>query len=148
MNSYFSLNYLFAIFIITLLLFIFNNNVLAHSPSFLEQEIDDNTSDWIDMSTNQIYKKVKEKYTDITSVDYYSDGKTLNATLWLLFPFKEKPPIKELDYGMFIDADFNSKTGYGGMDYKVELQWKNNSWNKVIETWSRNGKELYHSTLY
>ena len=67
----------------------------------------------------------------------------MNATLWLLFPFKENPPINEVDYGMFIDADFNSKTGYGGIDYKVEMQWKNESksWDKVIETWSRNGKE-------
>jgi hypothetical protein len=119
------------------------HNSYADSPSFLEQEIGDNTSDWIDMSINQINKKVLEKYTDITSIDYFSDGKTLNATLWLLFPFKEEPPRKEVDYGMFIDADFNSKTGYGGMDYKVELQWINESksWNKVIETWSRNGKE-------
>ena len=51
--------------------------------------------------------------------------------------------MKEVDYGMFIDADFNSKTGYGGLDYKVELQWKNESksWTKVVETWSKNGKE-------
>ena len=133
---------------ITCLIFFFifinnNNNSYADSPSFLEQEIGDNISDWIDMSNNQIQKKVREKYTDITSIDYFSDGKTLKATLWLLFPFKEEPPRKEVDYGMFIDADFNSKTGYGGMDYKVELQWKNESksWDKVIETWSRNGKE-------
>jgi hypothetical protein len=126
--------------LIFFLIFINYNNSYADSPSFLEQEIGDNTTDWVDMSKNQIYKS-REKYTDITSVDYYSDGKNLNATLWLLFPFKEKPPIKEVDYGMFIDADFDSKTGYGGMDYKVELQWKNNSWTKVIETWSRNGKE-------
>lgn len=119
------------------------DNSYATSPSFLEQEIGDNTSDWIDMNTNQIQKKIREKYTDIISVDYFSDGKTLNATLWLLFPFKESPPMKEVDYGMFIDSDFDSKTGYGGMDYKVELQWKNESklWDKVVETWSRNGKD-------
>ncbi|HJS64507.1 MAG TPA: hypothetical protein VJ767_06580 [Nitrososphaeraceae archaeon] len=143
MNSYYKNNYFFIIFLATFLLFIYSNNGYADSPSFLEQEIGDNTTDWVDMSTNQIQKKVKEKYTDITSVDYFSDGKTLNATIWLLFPFKETPPMKEVDYGMFIDADFNSKTGYGGLDYKVELQWKNESksWTKVVETWSKNGKE-------
>ena len=63
------------------------------------------------MSTNKIVKElVIQKYTDITSVDYFSDGKTLNATLWLLFPFKEVPPMHEVDYGMFIDTNFNSKT--------------------------------------
>jgi hypothetical protein len=127
--------------VIFFLIFITTEISYADSPSFLEQEIGDNPSDWIDMINNQTQNKSREKYTDITSVDYYSDGKILNATLWLVFPFKEKPPMKEVDYGMFIDADFNSKTGYGGMDYKVELQWNNNSWNKVIETWSRNGKE-------
>jgi hypothetical protein len=134
-------DFVFIFSLIFYLIFI-NNNSYADSPSFLEKEIGDNTSDWVDMSKNQIYKK-GEKYTDITSVDYFSDGKTLNSTLWLLFPFKEEPLMKEVDYGMFIDADFDSKTGYGGMDYKVELQWKNESksWNKVIETWSRNGKE-------
>ena len=94
------------------------------------------------MSTNEIVEKlVIQKYTDITSVDYYSDGRFLNATLWLLFQFKGEPTMREVDYGMLIDADFNSKTGYGGVDYKVELQWRKeiSSWNKVIETWSRNG---------
>ena len=136
-------NFVFITSIIFFLIFIHNNNSYADSLSFLEQEIGDTTSDWINMNNNQIQKKVKEKYTDITSVDYFSDGKALNATLWLLFPFKENPPINEVDYGMFIDADFNSKTGYGGIDYKVEMQWKNESksWDKVIETWSRNGKE-------
>jgi len=94
------------------------------------------------MSTNKIVEKlVIQKYTDITSIDYYSDGRFLNATLWLLFPFNQEPTMREVDYGMLIDADFNSKTGYGGVDYKVELQWRKetSSWNKVIETWSRNG---------
>ena len=114
----------------------------ADSPPFLEQEIGDNITDWINMSTNEIVEKlVIQKYTDITSVDYYSDGRFLNATLWLLFQFKGEPTMREVDYGMLIDADFNSKTGYGGVDYKVELQWRKeiSSWNKVIETWSRNG---------
>lgn len=135
--------FIFITSLISFSILINNNNAYGDSPSFLEQEIGDITNDWIDMKKNQIYDKMGEMYTDITSVDYYSNGKMLNATLWLKFPFKEKPPMKEVDYGMFIDADFNSKTGYGGMDYKVELQWKNESkvWNKVIETWSRNGKE-------
>jgi hypothetical protein len=135
--------FIFITSLISFLILINTNDVYGDSPSFLEQEIGDITNDWIDMKKNQIYDKIGEMYTDITSVDYYSNGKMLNATLWLKFPFKEKPPMKEVDYGMFIDADFNSKTGYGGMDYKVELQWKNESkvWNKVIETWSRNGKE-------
>ena len=67
--------------LISFLICVTNNNGYAESPSFLEQEIGDNITDWVDMSKNQIQKKVREKYTDITSVDYYSDGKTLNATI-------------------------------------------------------------------
>ena len=141
MKFYYKTNYICIIFLTPFLLFSFSNNVFAESPSFLEQEIVDNKSDWIEMSTNKILTKEREKYTDIMSVDYFSDGKTLNATLWLLFPFKESPRMKEVNYGMYIDTDFDSKTGFGGIDYKVELQWRNNSWNKVIETWSKFGNE-------
>ena len=118
------------------------NEVYALSPAILEQEITDNRTDWINMSKNDITKK-GERNTDIIAVDYFSDGKTLNATLWLLFPFKEIPKQKEVDYGIFIDSDFNSKTGFGGIDYKVEIQWDNETktWNKVIKTWSRYGQE-------
>ena len=143
MNSQYKIITFFVISSISFLICISYYNAFADSPHFLEQEIGDNTTDLIDMGTNKIAKVFKQKYTDITSVDYFSDGKVLNATLWLLFPFNPTPNMKEVDYGMFIDADFNSKTGYGGMDYKVELQWKNESksWNKIIETWSKNGKE-------
>ena len=52
------------------------------------------------------------------------------------------PPNEEVDYGMFIDADFDNKTGWGGIDYKVELGWDNQSkvWNKVLEKWSYFGE--------
>jgi hypothetical protein len=115
-------------------------DAFSSSPYVPEQEILDNITDWIDLSIDQITSS-GERYTDIISVDYFSDGKTLNATLWLLFPFKENPPMQEVDYGMFIDADFDSKTGYGGIDYKVEIQWNNEAkiWNKVIERWSKYG---------
>ena len=115
-------------------------DAFSNSPYFAEQEIVDNITDWIDNSINKI-TSVGERYTDIISVDYFSIGKTLNATLWLLFPFKEIPSMIEVDYGMFIDADFNSKTGFGGIDYKVEIQWNNETkkWNKIIERWSRYG---------
>jgi hypothetical protein len=136
------ISFYFIIGLISFLIYVTNNSTYAESPSFLEQEIVDTTPFWIDTSTNELKRSV-QKYTDITSVDYFSDGKTLNATIWLLFPFKENPPMKEVDYGMFIDADFDSTTGYGGIDYKVELQWKNESqtWTKVIETWSKHGKQ-------
>ena len=133
------------LYLLPLLLFLSLSKIIvldgfSNSPYFGEQEIVDNITDWIDLSNNNITSS-GERYTDIISVDYFSDGKNFNATLWLLFPFKEVPFMKEVDYGMFIDADFNSKTGFGGIDYKVEIQWNNETqhWDKVIETWSRYG---------
>lgn len=126
---------LFAIIIICELNFTF-----ADSPSFPEQEIVDKVGDWVSMKTRQAANN-EFRVPDITSVDYFSDGKFLNATLWLSKPFKEQPPdlFKEVDYGMFIDSDFNSKTGFGGIDYKVEIGWKNDTkiWTKTIERWGQ-----------
>ena len=33
------------------------------------------------------------------------------------------PSDRQLNYGMYIDSDFNNKTGIAGIDYKVEIQW-------------------------
>ncbi len=66
----------------------------------------------------------------------------MNSTLWL-FSFTESPKLKEVDYGMLLDVDLDNKTGFGGIDYKVEIQWNNETktWNKVINSWSPFGQE-------
>ena len=115
------------------------------SPSFSNEEIMDPMTDWIDSDTKN-YTRGGDRSTDIVSVDYFSDGKTLNATLWLYFPFKMQPRLSDenVNYGMYIDADFDQNTGFGGIDYKVELGWNNQSkqWTKVLEKWSHFGKQL------
>jgi hypothetical protein len=111
------------------------------SPYFSRQEIDDKSSDWFDVwrgrGTNS-----GDKATDIQVVNYYSDGRFLNATLWLDKFNETGPSDRELDYGMYIDADFNNKTGIAGIDYKVAISWNNEtkSWTRVFEEWSTNGK--------
>ena len=41
---------------------------------------------------------------------------------------------------MYIDSDFDTTTRFGGIDYKIEIQWNNDTqWNKVIESWSPYG---------
>ena len=107
---------------------------IANSPSFHNQEITDPVRDWIDMK-NKGYTQDGDRSTDIESVDYYSDGKTLNAILWLYHPFQvNQSNLKneEVNYGMYIDADFNDRTGFEGIDYKFEVGWNNQSkkWNK------------------
>jgi hypothetical protein len=119
-------------FAITLSLITFS---FANSPTFSEQQIRDDKRDWVNMKTRQANHS-EFKVPDITSVNYFSDGGSLNVTLWLSRVFKEPSRLyKEVDYGMFIDSDFNNKTGFGGIDYKIEIRWSNdtNLWTKKIE---------------
>jgi hypothetical protein len=108
----------------------------------------DEKRDWIDLETRQITTK-GYKNTDIVSGRYSTDGKTLNATLWLDSKFDLKPLTQEVDYGMFIDKDFDTNTGFGGIDYKLEISWNNQSktWSKVLEEWSPFGETRILSHL-
>ncbi len=137
------------------ILFVFattNVNASYGSPSFPNQEIIDPKLDWINMNTRELTKD-GDRSTDIESIDYHSDRKTLNAILWLYFPFKPTPsPLYEdVNYGMYINSDFNDNTGFGGIDYKVEISWNNQgkNWTKVVEKWSHFGgiKVLDNKTI-
>jgi hypothetical protein len=119
---------------------------IDNSPSFPNQEIIDSVRDWIYMK-NGSYTQDGDRSTDIESVDYYSDGKTLNAILWLYHPFQvNQSNLKneEVDYGMYIDADFDDRTGFQGIEYKFEIGWNNQSkkWTKVLEKWSYFGDTI------
>src|SRR5262249_12714984 len=57
------------------------SKAFAVSPAFSQQVMTDNHNDWIDWSKKHPFEK--DSSTDITRVTYFSDGKTLNATLWL-----------------------------------------------------------------
>jgi hypothetical protein len=135
------------IVIIFLICLSFLNNKLlleiyAISEPFFDIEITDDVTDYINMSTKEITTG-GFRPTDLTSVNYYSNEKILNATLWLLFPFKEKPLMfNEVDYGIFIDADFDKNTGFGGIDYNIAIQWNKtkNTWEYLIEQWSLYGE--------
>jgi hypothetical protein len=45
----------------------------------------------------------------------------------------------QINYGMFVDADANNKTGVGGIDYQVELSGQNGTWSKTFSQWSTFG---------
>jgi hypothetical protein len=89
--------------------------VFAQSPSFVRQEIIDDSSDWLfwkGASSNKIQLNIHDGNMvevdradgssecgidenfiapDIQSVSYVSDGKNLTATVWLTSQFKEPP---------------------------------------------------------
>ncbi len=125
--------------------FSYTNSTVLHSTSFANQEITDPGLDWIIMKNNT-HTPYGDYSTDIESVDYYSNGKMLNATLWLYFPFQtnQSHVNEEVNYGMYIDSDFNKNTGFHGIEYKYEIHWDSQSgkWTRILEKWSHFGKAL------
>jgi hypothetical protein len=116
-------------------------HVFAVSPSFPRQEAKDEPVDWIDMSTQE-RNITGNRYTDIRRVNYFSDGNTLNATLWLKAGPDRIPPSHYgnlVSYGMYIDADSNKGTGWGGVDYQMEIAWQNQMWIRRLVEYSSLG---------
>jgi hypothetical protein len=109
-----------------------NQKVFASSPSLTRQQITDNVRDVIDSRRENI---TRDDRIDILSVNYVSDGRTLNTTMWLFTPLYKKSPPANISYGMLIDADFNNNTGTQGADYRVSIDWNNKSkrWQKTIQ---------------
>jgi hypothetical protein len=141
---------LFAIVVITILCKCSLGAVFATSPSFSQQEIKDNSNDGFKINgvelkyTTDNYNDTLDKATDIQSVDYSTNGKSLNATLWLhgkILPNFELSKVSRLVYGMLIDADSNQATGKDGVDYQIELQWNNISktWYRFFDEYSSQG---------
>jgi hypothetical protein len=95
------------------------------SPSYELQELTNENHHWVQTYGNSD-KYLKSSYTDILAVNYISDGKTLNSTIWLGSGFNNSSDFnsindnqssRKLSYGMLIDADSNTETGYNGADY-------------------------------
>lgn len=119
------------------------SNVLADSPSFSRQEVGDDEHDGININglsgtqTRDDYEDMLDNSTDIQKITYLSDGKNLNASLWLGGNFAVDPGSKGAAaavYGMLLDVDSNPNTGYQGVDYQMEVQWMNSSktWNMFL----------------
>jgi hypothetical protein len=127
------------------------NLVFATSPTFAHQEIKDDVNDILQVNgDNFTATKVGRHYyhpidrsSDIESVDYSSDGKFLNATMWLAGGIHQYPEnVSQVIYGMLIDVDSNRATGRDGVDYQVEMQWniKTKTWIRFFTQYSTQGE--------
>ena len=103
---------------------------MALSPSFELQELINENRNWVQTYGNS-NAYLKSSYTDILAVNYISDGQTLNTTIWLYSGFgnyssafntTDNQSPRKLSYGMLIDADANTKTGYNGADYDFYIE--------------------------
>ena len=123
-------------------LFLISSNLFSISYAIeapvTRQSIRDAPFDWINID-RQTAATEGDPATDIVEVTYFTNGSTLNSTIWLLFPFRELPVGYSIfNYGMLIDSDFDEDTGAGGIDYQLEIRWNNetNTWTRVLTEWS------------
>ena len=87
------------------------------------------------------YNRPLDKSAIIQRITYFSDGKTLNATLWMAGGIKHDPSIygaSIMAYGALIDIDNNNATGKYGVDYQKEIQWnsRDKTWNTILFEYS------------
>src|SRR5690242_11771678 len=102
---------------------------VASSPVFELQELTNENRHWVQTYGNSD-AHLRSNYTDIQAVNYISDGKNLNVTMWLASGFKNSStsipvyndPFRKITYGMLIDADSNTETGYNGADYDFYIE--------------------------
>jgi hypothetical protein len=107
----------------------FCNISMAQSPSFGLQELINENRNWVQTYGNSD-ADLKTSYTDILAVNYISDGQILNTTIWLHSGFNSsafnstdnQQQSRNLSYGMLIDADTDTKTGYNGADYDFYVE--------------------------
>lgn len=102
----------------------------ASSPSFELQELINENRDWVQTYGNSS-DNLKTSYTDILAVNYISNGETFNSTIWLrsgfnnisAFNLMDNNSQRKLTYGMLVDADSNTKTGFNGADYDLYVEF-------------------------
>jgi hypothetical protein len=119
----------------------------AQLDSFPRQELNVGIGDGLQVNgaantqTKADYKDKLDNSSDIQKVTYFSDGKNLNATLWLGDVIAKKPEAEgasNIVYGALIDVDNNPTTGKFGVDYQKEIRWSNKTqnWSSYIFEYS------------
>jgi len=110
---------------------------------FSREEIKTNIRDGIqvngstgDQSLSK-YEDLLDNSSDIQKITYSSDGKAVNATLWLGGEIMYDPSkfgANLVAYGALIDIDNNPFTGKLGVDFQKEIQWTNrtSSWSDLL----------------
>lgn len=137
------LRYIILVFTLICLAFLYvsflEEEVFALSPSFSRQEIKDRPLDWRDID-RQKTTDAGSPFTDIRRVNYFSNGKYLNATLWLKgIIVNGSENGSQISYGMFIDGDSKTETGWQGVDYQTEISWQNETWVSTVVEFSSLG---------
>ena len=124
------------------------HNGFAASPAFdqifiTDEQMGNKKTDWVQTYGNDS-THLKSDYTNILAVDYVSDGKTLNATLWLKSNSENastySQPFKKIRYGMLIAiVSLPSNSGYNGANYNYYIEAVNGKWSQYLYQLSSTG---------
>jgi len=133
-------------FISVFILFYYINNILYSLASEERQVIFDEVYDKFFIggtSPVSFEQSTSDRDVDIENVNFFSDGKTVNTTLWVgdQIPTNNNLILHNVNfliYGMLIDSDFNPLTGKDGIDYQIEIQWNNQTqlWTRFFGEYS------------
>jgi hypothetical protein len=143
----------FAFILIIISYKFFPGYVFGDSPSFSRQVINNLQHTWETqpmlngMNCTDIQNRIL--YPQMEAVSYFSDGKVLNATIWLSDRFDEHPlhayrlPI----YAMAITIISPNKIDTGDPDYAVMISWNqtNQEWDKKFVEYSKSNDSIVSS---
>ncbi|MDP9287349.1 MAG: hypothetical protein M3P08_04040 [Thermoproteota archaeon] len=154
-QKYSSLSFASFIIILTLLLLLLLlvsyslfHKVFAASPAFDQIVITDaewgkQRTDWVQTHGNDS-SHLRSDYANLLAVDYLSDGKTLDATLWLKSTIENastyNQPFKKIRYGMLIAiVSLPPTSGYNGANYNYYIEAVNGKWSEYLYELSATG---------
>jgi hypothetical protein len=145
--------------LLLLLLILFSysphHKAFAVSPAFDQIFITDaqwGKNDWVQTHGNDS-SHLKSDYANLLAVDYLSDGKTLDATLWLKSTIENastyNQPFKKIRYGMLIAiVSLPPTSGYNGANYNYYIEAVNGKWSEYLYELSATGaSELIKSKI-
>ena len=142
----FYISKLLAIIILIILLELVIGESYSSSISFHRQTITDKIGDWTIMGiTDQLpfdkrecQEQLNFKPYDIIAIDYFSNGKDLNTTLWISASVEEPDITAISSFEMLMDV---SSVYDAGQDYLIKLEW-----NKINKTWDKTVQAVSPST--
>ena len=145
----------FVVIISILLLLLFSSSIshktLAESPAFDEvlisdQELKSLKSHWVQTYGNDS-SHLESGYANLSSIDYHSDGKTLDATFWLASNSENNStysqPFKKIRYGILIAiVSLPQNSGYNGANYDYYVEAVNGKWSEYLYQLSSTGSRV------
>lgn len=142
---------MFLILIIYSSNYLYLEHVRGEISPFPRQEINDGIHDGLYANTTTSSNKnntatFTSDSRDLIAVSHFSDGKTLNSTLWFLgmvSKYDDFDDIKSASYGVLVDVDNNPFTGRLGVDYQKQINWNttDNFWTSSLIEYSSSGNQ-------